>query len=141
MDQELKGILTDLVQAVGGINQRLDGIEKRLDAMDRRMDGIEKRLDNVEKRLDNVEKRLDNVEKRLDNVEMRLDTVDKRLDGVDRRLDETYSIVKALREYQEISIAQMDNFDHQKATFEYVDEVNAKMDERVTRLEQKMAAS
>ena len=134
MDQELKGILTDLVQAVGGINQRLDGIEKRLDAMDRRMDGIEKRLDNVEKRLDNVEKR-------LDNVEMRLDTVDKRLDGVDRRLDETYSIVKALREYQEISIAQMDNFDHQKATFEYVDKLNAKMDERVTRLEQKMAAS
>ncbi|WAM36010.1 hypothetical protein [Caldicellulosiruptor acetigenus] len=92
--EELRQMMTLMLEKVDRINdgleevkQRLDRVEKRLDKVEERLDMVEQRLDAVEKRLDEVEQRLDKVEQRLDRVEERLNAVEERLDRVEQRLD------------------------------------------------------
>ncbi|AEM74672.1 hypothetical protein [Caldicellulosiruptor acetigenus] len=84
---EIKQMLTLVLEKVDNIDKGLEEVKQRLDRVEERLDRVEERLDRVEKRLDAVEQRLDAVEQRLDAVEQRLDAVEQRLDTLEKRVD------------------------------------------------------
>ncbi|ADL41594.1 hypothetical protein COB47_0240 [Caldicellulosiruptor obsidiansis OB47] len=84
---EIKQMLTLVLEKVDSIDKGLEEVKQRLDRVEERLDRVEERLNRVEERLDMVEQRLDAVERRLDAVEQRLDAVEQRLDAVEQRLD------------------------------------------------------
>ncbi|ADQ47154.1 hypothetical protein Calkro_2331 [Caldicellulosiruptor kronotskyensis 2002] len=84
---EIKQMLTLVLEKVDSIDKGLGEVKQRLDRVEERLDRVEERLDRVEERLDRVEERLDRVEKRLDAVEQRLDAVEQRLDTLEKRVD------------------------------------------------------
>ena len=46
--------ISDVMMALGGINNRLDRIDNRLDRIDNRLDGIDNRFDDIDRRLDGI---------------------------------------------------------------------------------------
>ena len=96
-------------------------------------------LRGITRILNVVVERLDGIDQRLDRIETRMDRAEADIQGLKATTKETNLIVRGLREHQEVTVATLDNFEHKKATFEYVDELNGKMDTRVTRLEDKVA--
>uniref|UniRef100_A0A7C5V1R0 Uncharacterized protein n=1 Tax=Caldicellulosiruptor owensensis TaxID=55205 RepID=A0A7C5V1R0_9FIRM len=74
--EELKQMMTLMLEKVDRINDGLEEVKQRLDAVEQRLDAVEQRLDAVEQRLDAVEQRLDAVEQRLDTLEKRVDRLE-----------------------------------------------------------------
>jgi len=92
--EELKQMMTLMLEKVDRINdgleevkQRLDRVEQRLDAVEQRLDAVEQRLDAVEQRLDAVEQRLDTLEKRVDRLEVETTKNSVMLEDLKRKLE------------------------------------------------------
>ncbi|ADQ08054.1 conserved hypothetical protein [Caldicellulosiruptor hydrothermalis 108] len=68
------------------IKQMLTLVLEKVDSIDKGLEEVKQRLDKVEERLDRVEERLNKVEERLDRVEERLDAVERRIDALEKRV-------------------------------------------------------
>ncbi|ADQ03790.1 hypothetical protein Calow_0183 [Caldicellulosiruptor owensensis OL] len=53
--EELKQMMTLMLEKVDRINDGLEEVKQRLDAVERRLDAVEQRLDTLEKRVDRLE--------------------------------------------------------------------------------------
>ncbi|ADQ39805.1 hypothetical protein Calkr_0240 [Caldicellulosiruptor acetigenus I77R1B] len=123
---EIKQMLTLVLEKVDNIDKGLEEVKQRLDRVEERLDRVEERLDRVEKRLDAVEQRLDAVEQRLDAVEQRLDTLEKRVDRLEVETTKNSVMLEDLKRKLELMAEiQQSHFEQDKREHEelrkYVD--------------------
>jgi len=85
--EELKQMMTLMLEKVDRINDGLEEVKQRLDAVEQRLDAVEQRLDAVEQRLDAVEQRLDTLEKRVDRLEVETTKNSVMLEDLKRKLE------------------------------------------------------
>jgi chromosome segregation ATPase len=115
VEEDIKKILSQLLQGQEKMNSRLDNMDGRLYEMNTRLDGMNIRLDGMDARLDNMESRLDGMDGRLGNVESKLDGMDARLDRVEVHVVENTHILKSLEHAAQVNKAEIDKLSFEVA--------------------------
>ena len=154
MDQEVKEILTHLVRSVDGLTTTvadmqadiadmkadIKGIHTEIADMKADINGIHTEIAGMKSDINGIHTEMAGMKADIKGLRSDVTALQKDMKWMKVRQNETYYIVQAVRERQEFMTATMDDFDHKKATFEYVNALNEKIDTRLTKLEQAMAA-
>lgn len=77
---EIKQMLSLVLEKVNTINEGLDEVKQRLDRVEDRLDKVEQRLDRVEQRLDVLEKRVDRLEVETTKNSVMLEDLKRKLE-------------------------------------------------------------
>jgi len=97
---EIKQMLSLVLEKVNTINEGLDEVKQRLDRVEERLDRVEERLDRVEQRLDVLEKRVDKLEVETTKNSVMLEDLKRKLELM-AEIQESYMQQNA-REHEEL---------------------------------------
>ncbi len=101
MEDQVLGLLTQLVEGQKETNERLDRMETRMDRIETRMDRMETRMDHMETRMDNMETHMDRIETRMDNMETRMDRIETHMVSMDQRIDKLEDHMVSMDQHME----------------------------------------
>ncbi len=104
MDQEIKDMLSMMLNKFDKMDDKFDKMEERLDKMDKRFDKMEDRFNKIDDQFEGIEQRLDQVENNQQSMK-------------DQMLENT-RILKALEHAQEVHKADTDALLHRGSRVE-----------------------
>jgi hypothetical protein len=112
----------------------IDGLENR---MNQRFENLENRLDGLENRFDGLENRFERLESRFEGLETRMNQrfegLEHRMEGLENGMKQVLQGIEFLANNQQTTAEILDAF---VARFEYQDELNKLLNERIKKQEE-----
>ncbi|MBR8828882.1 MAG: hypothetical protein DSM107014_13440, partial [Gomphosphaeria aponina SAG 52.96 = DSM 107014] len=96
-DEELKGMFSQILQQIGGFEQKIGELDKKVEVGFTKVDGELKRLEEkIDSNTKRLEEKIDSSVKRLDEkIEFGLKNVTDQIDSIDRQLEDTKFVSRA----------------------------------------------
>lgn len=79
--------LYDVMEALGGLGERIDGVCRHLVSVEARLSVVEVKIDTMGVRIDEIDMRLVSVESRLFGVEVKITDMQEELTALSRAVD------------------------------------------------------